>query len=213
MPFQKGHQNYNKGRGVGHLRSTEQEQAFLLAYYDEESEIKGDAAKCARKAGFSESVALTQSTRILRKYDKRKFQEALAAVGVNNLLMAYRLKVMIQSGADKDAINAIRLALAAKGESTDQQQAGGQVFNAPVMIIQGMTSKRLEDLRKAVPQLSAEAEERMTDARVVERVEAFKRGELGFMPHLEKKHAQEEAVHDKHGDDDIAHPEAESEGS
>lgn len=155
-------------------RSIEKDGEFLLAFYGEDSPTKGNKQASALAVGYSETTALDQSTRIFRQYDKKRFQEALKACGVNNLLMGWRLRKMIEEGADKDAINAIRLALAAKGEATDQQ-AGTTINNSgPVMVIVGASSKRIEDLRKAVPQLSKEQEEEIENARCQARLDELK---------------------------------------
>jgi hypothetical protein len=152
----------------------EQEAKFLTAYYAEDSETRGNRIQSAHVAGYAESTAETQAGRILSKYDKKKFQEALKAVGINNLLMAYRLRKMILDGADKDAINAIRLALAAKGESTDQQQ--GTTINATgqVMVIVGANASRINALRTAKALPTPEQLEADENARCQARLDELK---------------------------------------
>ena len=170
----------------------ERHEAFLLAFYGDDSPTKGNKVASAKAIGYSDTTAETQAARIFARYDKRKFQDALRICGVSNILMAYRLRRMIENGADKDAINAIRLALAAKGEATDQQ-AGTTINNSgPVMVIVGASSKRIEDLRKAVPQLSKEQEEEIENERCQQRLEALKRGELPLLPAKSRARPNEE---------------------
>lgn len=175
--FVKGHKGYVRKQST----VLAEEEKFLLAYYSDDSEIKGNGYRCAIHAGYSESTAEKASDKIIGKYDKKKFREAMKAVGITNVMMAVRLKDMIKTGANKDAINAIRLALASKGESTDQQQVPGQVFNAPVMIIQGMTNSRMKALREAIPQLTAEQQQLEEERESAQRLADYKAGKLGHI--------------------------------
>jgi len=154
--------------------SIARDQAFLMAYYGDESPTKGNKTASARAVGFSESTAEDQAGRVFRRYDKRKFQEALKAVGVTNLLMGYRLRKMIEEGADKDAIGAIRLALAARGEATDQQS--GTTINATgqVMVIVGANASRINALRTAKALPTAEELEAEENARCQARLDELK---------------------------------------
>lgn len=162
--------------------SIAKDEEFLMAFYGEDSPTKGNKTASALAVGYPQSTAEDQAGRIFRQYDKKRFQQALKACGVTNLLMGYRLRKMIEKGADKDAINAIRLALAAKGESTDQQ-AGTTINNSgPVMVIVGASSKRIEDLRKAVPQLSKEQEEQIENERCQNKLDLLKAGKLPQLP-------------------------------
>jgi len=186
----------------------ERDQAFLLAYYGENSPTKGNLEQSALAIGLSESVATKQANRIFKRYDKKRFQEALTAVGVNNILMANRLRKMIEDGSDKDAINAIRLALAAKGEATDQQGASVNIqSSAPVMVIVGANASKINALRTASKQPTRRELELQAEAEELERcktkLEMLKRGELPQLPSKShaRKHVEEAEILDIHPSD------------
>ena len=153
---------------------------FLDYYYSQDSATKGNALQSALKAGYSESTANDQAGRIIKRFGIASAATSLNAVGVNKPYLASRIKYVLEKGGDKEILSAARLAYALLGESTDQNQ-GGNVFNAPVMIIQGMTNAKLKALREAIPQLSPEQQQALSEQQSAERLEAFRRGELGFV--------------------------------
>lgn len=164
-------------------------EALLLAYYAEDSPTRGNGEQSAIKVGYPAITARTVASQILKRYDKRKFQDALKAVGVNNLMMAHRVRRMILNGADKDAIAAIRLALAAKGEVTDESRGGVTVnANAPVMVIVGASQERIRALRNAEPQLPREVQEHLSEQRGDAKLALLREGETFVKrPHSKAK--------------------------
>jgi len=151
---------------------------LLDYYYSKDSETKGNLTQSALKAGYSESTALTKAPRIINRFGMAGAGESLNAVGVNKPYLAMRIRYVLENGGDKEILSAARLAYALLGEITDGGGSVTNTFNAPVMVIAGMTQKRIEALRGAIPQLSKEQQEAADDARTQERLEAFKRGEI-----------------------------------
>jgi len=170
---------------LGRLRGKhdEREERFLIAFYAEDSESRGNKELSARNAGFSDNYAEMYGNKILKKYSYRKFQQALEACGINNLMMGMRVRRIIEQGKDNDSLQAIKLALANKGEITDERSGSLTVNStAPVMVIVGANAERLKALRGAVPQLTKEQQEEIENQRCQERLEQLKRGELPQLP-------------------------------
>jgi hypothetical protein len=182
--------------------------AFLDYFYSKDSETKGNAQKSALRAGYSESVALTKATRIIKRFGDASAGASLNAVGVNKPYLASRLKSVLENGDDKEILAAARLAYTLLGETTGDGGAATNVYNAPVMIIQGMTQSRMKALREAIPQLTAEEKQLADEQESADRLAAFKRGELGFVSKHSKadpeggyNHVQEAEVLDLHPND------------
>jgi hypothetical protein len=173
--------------GRGRWTHDDREEAFLLNFYSDESLTKGNAKQSALEAGYAESTATDKAQRIIKKYNWKQFKQALAACGVNNLMMAMRMRKMIEKGGDKDALGAIRLALANKGEGTDERTGALNINSSgPIMVIVGASQERMKALRGAIPQLTREQQEELENQRVQDRLDQLKRGELPQLPSKSK---------------------------
>lgn len=171
---------------------TEQQSAFLHYFYSTDSETKFNVKASAMKAGYPEARAERIGTALIKKMGYTGAKYSLEAIGITKPYLATKLKEIMDSAKPKDQIPAIRMSWGLLGETTDGEESKGNTFNAPVMIIQGMTQSRMKALREAIPQLSDEKMEAEENERVAGRLEAFKRGELGFtVRHSRAEHETE----------------------
>lgn len=171
----------------------EREIVFLGLFYGNDSPTKGKQVDSCIEAGYKPSVALKKSGQIIRKYEDCSFRSSAKAVGITKPYLAMKLRQIMDQGNDKEILAGIRLALANFGEATDQQGgAAANTFNAPVMIIQGMTQEKMKALREAIPQLTREQEEDLSNERSAQKLEMLKRGEL---PPLVKSKARNNYIY------------------
>lgn len=165
-------------RAANKLNLDEREALFLAFFYGDGSPTKGKLIDSALEAGFSTSTANTKAPRILRKYEDCSFRASAKAVGITKPYLAMKLKQIMDSGGQKEILAGIRLTLANFGETTDQSNAGGNTFNAPVMMIVGASPERIDALRNSTPQLSRERLEQLSNARSARKLELLKAGKL-----------------------------------
>ena len=159
------------------------EMLFLEAYYGADSETRGNQVQSAKKAGYTDSVAVTKATRIIKRFGTGSAAQSLNAAGVNKPYLAMRIRYVLETGKSQEILSGARLAYALLGETTDESKGGvNNTYNAPVMVIVGANSERLRALRGAVPQLSKEQQEELDNERCQNRLEALKRGELPQLP-------------------------------
>lgn len=190
--FEKGH-TINKGRIQKRGEKDAREIEFLDYYFSDDSETKGNALQSALRAGYSVSTANDQTRRIINRFGAASASVSLNAAGVNKPYLAARIKKVLEKGKDKEIISAARLAFTLLGESTNEVDRGANVFNAPVMIIQGMTNQRMKALRGAIPQLSPEEAQRIDEEASAARLEQLRHGELPLLP------SKSQADPNKHG--------------
>lgn len=127
----------------------EKEAAFLLAFYGKDSKTRFDRRASAIAAGCTPRMALWNANRILEKYKETGFRECAETLGINNANLAVMFQGILETSEGKDAISALRLALANRGETTDGASSQKPpVVNMPVMVIVGATEERLEALRR-----------------------------------------------------------------
>jgi hypothetical protein len=112
----------------------------------------------------------------------KKKEKALVAeleeIGFTRPYSAERLKWIADEGSPKEALAAVKLYAALKGDIKDDSGAASTVINTgPVMQIMGMSQERMKALRGAIAQLSPEKAEEAREARTNERLAALKRGE------------------------------------
>lgn len=154
------------------------EVLFLDAYYSKDSETRGNAVASALKAGYSESTAHDQTARLIKRFGNASAGVSLDALGINKPYLAAKLKELMENGNDKEVLAAVRLSYTLLGESTGEGGQATNVFNAPVMVIQGMTNKRLESLRTASALPTPEEEQLASEQQSAERLELLRQGKL-----------------------------------
>ena len=186
---------------------------FLEAYYGEESPTKGKQIESAKAAGFAESTAITKSTRLVKRFGQGRAAESLNAAGVNKPYLAMRLKYVLETGKSPEILSAARLAYTLLGESTDEAKGGTtNTYNAPVMIIAGMSDKRLAALRSA---LTPEQLEEQENQRCQQKLELLKQGKLPQLPsktqmkefeRVPQKKVLHQHIADDSGDSEAATP-------
>ena len=165
-------------RGADHKtrdKVEEMEIQFLAHYHLADSDTKGQKLESALKAGFGEKRAVEMAERILEKYGDLSFKTSLNAFGVTKPFLAMKIRRILDMNPEesaKDILAAARLGLIGLGESTDQPQQN--VFNAPVMMIQGLTASKLNALRKALPQPTPAQLERESEQRAEYRLSLMK---------------------------------------
>src|SRR5947209_19048874 len=160
---------------------TDREVLALGAYFGDDPTTRHNARQSALVGGYP-ATDWSQFCKLLKKFNRGKFEKALAACGIDNLRMAMRLRRMIDSPVDKDALPAIRLAQANLGMSTDETRGSAMTVNLAQMMIVGATSDKIKALREALPQLTIaqqKAQQEKTDNdRCADRLAQLKRGEL-----------------------------------
>lgn len=173
-------------RGFASKLDTREVQ-FLANYYAADSPTKGHGVNSALAAGYSESTAITKWPRILKKYEDCSFRSSAKAVGITKPYLAMKLKQVMDTGGDKEVLAAIRLSLANMGEATDDSSRGAALtFNAPTMVILGMTTERMRALKSASPVKTREELEAESNQRSADRLSQLRRGELPVLPRHSK---------------------------
>lgn len=132
-----------------HKLVEERERAFLLGYYGKDSATKLDRRASALAAGYTPDRAVWNANRLLDKYRDRGFRECSETVGISSASLAVMFKEILENSEGRDAISSLRLALANRGEATDNKGAlSGMTFEGPMMVIVGATPERLKALRR-----------------------------------------------------------------
>jgi hypothetical protein len=126
----------------------EQEGDFLLAFYGKSSPTRLDRRASAITAGYTNRMALWNANRLLKKFADKGFRDCVEAIGVSNPALAVAFKETLEGAEGKDALAALRLALANRGEQTDSSSIQKNLtVNQPVMVIVGATDERMRALR------------------------------------------------------------------
>jgi hypothetical protein len=136
----------------------EQEGDFLLAFYGKSSPTRLDRRASAITAGYTNRMALWNANRLLKKFADKGFRDCVEAIGVSTPALAVAFKETLESVEGKDALAALRLALANRGEQTDSSSIQKNLtVNQPVMVIIGATDERLQALKSGrAPQFAGE---------------------------------------------------------
>jgi hypothetical protein len=123
---------------------------FLAAFYDAGAPTYQDGKASAVLAGFKEKSASRVAENLLEKYRGFDFKAITRAMSIDRISIGLALKKILQGdAAPRDVLSASRLLLANMGEQTDSSSINKNVnVAAPVMLIVGATSERLEALRR-----------------------------------------------------------------
>lgn len=132
----------------------DQEADFLLSYYGKSSPTRLDRRASAVSAGYTPRMAMWNANRLLKKFADKGFRECVEAIGITTPALAVAYKETLETSEGKDALASLRLALANRGEQTDNKDARGITFEGPAMVIIGSTPERLDALRRGgAPQI------------------------------------------------------------
>ena len=153
------------------------EMAFLLAYYGATSPTKGNAEQSGLAAGYPATVARTQMARVIKRFGDASMSASLNAVGVNKPYLAMVVRQILETGNNKEKLDATKLACMLMGESTSESGAMTINSTAPVMVVVGASKERIAALRSAAPQPTREELERLQNERVNEKLERLRAGE------------------------------------
>lgn len=200
-----------------HPKAEIKEALFLAFYYGEGSKSKGNAVQSMIRAGYEEKTANTGlPQKIIRRFGDLSFAASAKAVGITKPFLAIKLKQILDLSAEehpKEVLAGARLALASFGEATEEGgKPAGNIFNAPVMIIQGATPEKLKALKGALPQLTEAERREQAEQADWERYRALPdRGALNFELSSDRnkrlKRAKEAAVPDFDAGDALEHTE------
>jgi hypothetical protein len=137
----------------------EQEGEFLLAFYGKSSSTRLDRRASAITAGYTNRMALWNANRLLKKFADKGFRDCVEAIGVSNPALAVAFKETLEAAEGKDALAALRLALANRGEQTDSSSIQRNLtVNQPVMVMNygPLGTSRLRALRSGGAQQFAD---------------------------------------------------------
>jgi hypothetical protein len=126
----------------------DQEADFLLAFFGKSSATRLDRRASAISAGYTPRMAMWNANRLLKKFADKGFRECVEAIGVTTPALAVAFKETLETAEGKEALASLRLALANRGEQTDNKDSRGVTFEGPTMVILGATPERLDALRR-----------------------------------------------------------------
>ena len=170
----------SKRLAIPKVAISEQEKVFFICFYNKDSETRFDVEKSAMKAGFRAEVAAKKGHALIKKYGYAGVQESLSIVGITKPYLASKLFEIIENPKHKDNLQAISLSFRLTGETTNESQGNTtNTYNAPVMVIAGMSDKRLAALRSA---LTPEQLEEQENQRCQQKLELLKQGKLPQLP-------------------------------
>jgi hypothetical protein len=130
----------------------DQEADFLLAFYGKGSPTRLDRRASAISAGYTPRMAMWNANRLLKKYEEAGFRECAETLGITNANLAVMFREVLETSKGKDAISALRLALANRGEATDNRDAPrGVTVTGPTILYVGEIPDSLRNTRKIPP--------------------------------------------------------------